>query len=212
MRVRRLASRAKGTGCRPVHPTTPEVDATRSAIPRPRASPRFPQQAAAPRTLRRPKSGRGRAPSASGAACSPSATAQRPAPRSMRDSTCCHLLAAVRRASSDACPRGVASGQFADRLLEQVPRLIAELAFPLRVETRLTQRRAKRIRRGPVDRKALALQIGDRRVVELAHIVALLQRALIERVARNALKVFRQTLPCARIQYEPVAVPHVIRQ
>src|SRR5215469_15517361 len=84
------------------------------------------------------------------------------------------------RAPSSANARPSRSGELADRLLQDRPRLVAVFRLPLRIETGGAQFVAERSRTGLIEREALRGQVGLQGGVQLGDVVALLERRGID--------------------------------
>src|SRR5947209_5341558 len=82
-----------------------------------------------------------------------------------------------------------ASAQRADLLLENRPGLVAVFALPLCVKTGAAQGGAEFLRIGLVEGHALLGQLALQAVVELAYVLALLHRRLVEVILDDLLQV-----------------------
>src|SRR5579885_1589193 len=103
-----------------------------------------------------------------------------------------------------------ASGELADRALEQRPGVVAEALLPFGVEAGLAELGAEGIGRWLVEDHALRLQVGLQRRVELLDVLTLLHAGVVDRVRQDLLQVRRQLAPGTAVGDEPEAVPDVI--
>src|SRR5579864_5188742 len=108
-------------------------------------------------------------------------------------------IGAVRKSDRDNRPDRIArsSKRLAGTLFEQRPGTVAEFRLPLAVEAGLLQLRPETVRLRLVDGHAARRELTLQRLVELAHVLALLQPRLVERPLDDQLEIVRQRAPGA---------------